>query len=102
MAVDDKNATTTRLLTLLNVSATKSLKRKLASEEPQRAEKLNKRRNVQSLPMDEERTAGQASLSDSEQDAQGEGVNGEKENEVDETIDELQGAKGSSVGSVLH
>ncbi|KAI0373952.1 digestive organ expansion factor [Pilatotrama ljubarskyi] len=47
MAVDDPNATTTRLLTLLNVSATKAGKRKRTFEEAKPAEKLNKKRAVQ-------------------------------------------------------
>ncbi|KAI0358530.1 digestive organ expansion factor [Trametes cingulata] len=47
MAVDDPNATTTRLLTLLNVSATKAGKRKRTFEEAMPAEKLNKKRAVQ-------------------------------------------------------
>lgn len=47
MAVDDPNATTTRLLTLLNVSATKAGKRKRNFEENKPSEKLNKKRTVQ-------------------------------------------------------
>ncbi|KAI0663442.1 digestive organ expansion factor [Cubamyces menziesii] len=47
MAVEDPNATTTRLLTLLNVSATKAGKRKRTFEESKPSEKLNKKRAVQ-------------------------------------------------------
>ncbi|KAF8893541.1 hypothetical protein BD779DRAFT_1661040 [Infundibulicybe gibba] len=44
--MDDDNSTTTRLLTLLNVSATKSGKRKWITEEHPQSEKLNKRKSV--------------------------------------------------------
>ncbi|KAH9892650.1 digestive organ expansion factor [Cubamyces lactineus] len=48
MAVEDPNTTTTRLLTLLNVSATKAGKRKRTFEESLKpSEKLNKKRAVQ-------------------------------------------------------
>ena len=48
MAIDNSNSTTTRLLTLLNVSATKAGKRKRAYyEETKPTEKLNKKRAVQ-------------------------------------------------------
>ncbi|OCH93789.1 digestive organ expansion factor [Obba rivulosa] len=87
MAVDDKNATTTRLLTLLNVSATKSLKRKLASEEPQRAEKLNKRRSLQFLPVDEDEPAKSASQPDAEQDGEGP-ENQENDQEAEDGADD--------------
>lgn len=53
MAVDDPNATTTRLLTLLNVSATKTGKRKRNLEEHKPSEKLNKKRAVQIAAPDE-------------------------------------------------
>ncbi|EJF65447.1 digestive organ expansion factor [Dichomitus squalens LYAD-421 SS1] len=46
MAIDESSSTTTRLLTLLNVSATKAGKRKRAYEESKPAEKLNKKRVV--------------------------------------------------------
>ncbi|TBU33717.1 digestive organ expansion factor [Dichomitus squalens] len=46
MAIDESSSTTTRLLTLLNVSATKAGKRKRAYEESKSAEKLNKKRVV--------------------------------------------------------
>ena len=46
MGLDRGNETTTQLLTLLNVSATKSGKRKWESDEPRPKEKLNKRRVV--------------------------------------------------------
>lgn len=46
MDLDDWNSPTTKLLTLLNVSATKSLKRKVLDHQasPTRKQKLNKRR----------------------------------------------------------
>ena len=48
MAIDGSSSTTTRLLTLLNVSATKTGKRKRAFyEESKPTEKLNKKRAVQ-------------------------------------------------------
>ncbi|KAI0675384.1 digestive organ expansion factor [Trametes maxima] len=48
MAIDDSSSTTTRLLTLLNVSATKAGKRKRTFiEETRPTEKLNKKRAVQ-------------------------------------------------------
>ena len=47
MAIDRGNETTTQLLTLLNVSATKAGKRKWILDDARPAEKLNKRRNVQ-------------------------------------------------------
>ena len=47
MAIDRGNETTTQLLTLLNVSATKAGKRKWILDDAKPAEKLNKRRNVQ-------------------------------------------------------
>ena len=46
MGLDRGNETTTQLLTLLNVSATKAGKRKWESDEPRPKEKLNKRRVV--------------------------------------------------------
>ena len=53
MTVEDPNATTTRLLTLLNVSATKAGKRKRTFGECKPAEKLNKKRVVQIAAPDE-------------------------------------------------
>ncbi|KAI0745922.1 digestive organ expansion factor [Earliella scabrosa] len=50
MAIDDSSSTTTRLLTLLNVSATKAGKRKRTYEESKPVEKLNKKRTVQIAP----------------------------------------------------
>ncbi|OSD06957.1 digestive organ expansion factor [Trametes coccinea BRFM310] len=47
MAIDNSSSTTTRLLTLLNVSATKAGKRKRTFEESKPTEKLNKKRAVQ-------------------------------------------------------
>lgn len=47
MAIDRGNETTTQLLTLLNVSATKAGKRKWILDDTKPVEKLNKRRNVQ-------------------------------------------------------
>ena len=47
MAIDRGNETTTQLLTLLNVSATKAGKRKWILDDAKPVEKLNKRRNVQ-------------------------------------------------------
>ena len=47
MAIADSSSATTRLLTLLNVSATKAGKRKRAYEDSKPVEKLNKRRAVQ-------------------------------------------------------
>lgn len=47
MAIDESSSTTTRLLTLLNVSATKASKRKRTFEESKPVEKLNKKRAVQ-------------------------------------------------------
>lgn len=47
MAIDRGGETTTQLLTLLNVSATRAGKRKWTAEEPKPAPKLNKRRAVQ-------------------------------------------------------
>lgn len=46
MDLDDWNSPTTKLLTLLNVSATKSLKRKVSDHQasPTRKQKLNRRR----------------------------------------------------------
>lgn len=46
-AMDDDNSTTTRLLTLLNVSAVKAGKRKWLYEDPVPSHKLNKRKSVQ-------------------------------------------------------
>jgi U3 small nucleolar RNA-associated protein 25 len=45
----DGQSTTTRLLTLLNVSATKSIKRKRPIDDSEPTEKLNKRRTVQDV-----------------------------------------------------
>ena len=47
MAIDRENGTTTQLLTLLNVSATKAGKRKWILDDVQPTQKLNKRRTVQ-------------------------------------------------------
>ncbi|RDX42707.1 digestive organ expansion factor [Lentinus brumalis] len=52
MAIDDSSSTTTRLLTLLNVSATKAGKRKRTYEDSKPVEKLNKRRAVQFAAVD--------------------------------------------------
>ncbi|KAH9942377.1 digestive organ expansion factor [Epithele typhae] len=87
MAIDDSSSTTTRLLTLLNVSATKTGKRKRTYyEESKPAEKLNKKRVVQFSP-DSESTAT-VSETTAEKGAQGEegGVEGEEVegNPVDE------------------
>ncbi|EMD37680.1 hypothetical protein CERSUDRAFT_105606 [Gelatoporia subvermispora B] len=94
MAVDDKNATTTRLLTLLNVSATKSLKRKYTLQEPQRAEKLNKRRNVQLVTSDEEELVSTAE--DQPDEPHADSDNGDRDREDDvEDADEAQDAADS-------
>lgn len=55
------SSTTTRLLTLLNVSATKSGKRKWDSEDTPRVEKLNKRKSVR---LDTEETSDQTPVQD--------------------------------------
>lgn len=55
MAIDRGSDTTTQLLTLLNVSATRSGKRKWNPEDSKPGEKLNKRRAVQ---FDEPSTSG--------------------------------------------
>lgn len=47
MAIDRGNGTTTQLLTLLNVSATKAGKRKWLLDDLKPTQKLNKRRTVQ-------------------------------------------------------
>jgi len=46
MTMDDGNSTTTKLLTLLNVSATKIGKRKRTEDDFVPAEKLNKRKSI--------------------------------------------------------
>ena len=46
MGLDRGNETTTQLLTLLNVSATKASKRKWVSDDAKPKEKLNKRRVI--------------------------------------------------------
>lgn len=46
MAIDDGTSVTTKLLTLLNVSATRVGKRKIETEDFVPAEKLNKRRSI--------------------------------------------------------
>ncbi|KAH9948966.1 digestive organ expansion factor [Amylocystis lapponica] len=46
MAIDEGFPVTTRLLTLLNVSATKTKKRKRVYDDPKPTERLNKRRSV--------------------------------------------------------
>jgi U3 small nucleolar RNA-associated protein 25 len=46
MTMDDGNSTTTKLLTLLNVSATKIGKRKRTKSDFVPAEKLNKRKSI--------------------------------------------------------
>jgi U3 small nucleolar RNA-associated protein 25 len=46
MTMDDGNSVTTKLLTLLNVSATKIGKRKRAGDDFVPAEKLNKRKSI--------------------------------------------------------
>lgn len=56
MAIDDSSSTTTRLLTLLNVSATKAGKRKRTYEESKPVEKLNKKRAVVVAPVLEHST----------------------------------------------
>ena len=54
MGIDESSSTTTRLLTLLNVSATKTGKRKRTFyEENKPAEKLNKKRAVQFVQQEE-------------------------------------------------
>lgn len=52
MAIDNSNSATTRLLTLLNVSATKKGKRKRAIEDAPAPVKLNKRRTVRIVTED--------------------------------------------------
>ena len=59
MAIDESSSATTRLLTLLNVSATKASKRKRTFEESKPVEKLNKKRTVQIATPDE--SSGSAS-----------------------------------------
>ncbi|RPD57540.1 digestive organ expansion factor [Lentinus tigrinus ALCF2SS1-7] len=59
MAIDDSSSTTTRLLTLLNVSATKAGKRKRTYADIKPVEKLNKRRAVQFVAPEE--SSGSAS-----------------------------------------
>lgn len=60
MAIDRGNETTTQLLTLLNVSATKSGKRKWILDDARPSEKLNKRRNVQFGDASENENGGRA------------------------------------------
>ncbi len=65
MAIDESSSTTTRLLTLLNVSATKAGKRKRTFEETKPVEKLNKKRAVQmAMPEDSGGSASEDSPSE--------------------------------------
>ncbi|OBZ70628.1 hypothetical protein A0H81_09177 [Grifola frondosa] len=60
MAIDSGSSPTTRLLTLLNVSATKAGKRKRTFEDSKPTEKLNKRRAVQFAAAGEDNDASSA------------------------------------------
>ncbi|PIL35937.1 hypothetical protein GSI_01597 [Ganoderma sinense ZZ0214-1] len=65
MAIDESSSVTTRLLTLLNVSATKASKRKRTFEESKPVEKLNKKRVVQiAAPEDSTGSASESTSSE--------------------------------------
>jgi U3 small nucleolar RNA-associated protein 25 len=69
--MDDGNSTTTRLLTLLNVSAIKAGKRKRSynDDEFQPSVKLNRRKPVQSEPLEKE-NENEENAQDAETDGQ--------------------------------
>lgn len=88
MIPEDGNATTTKLLTLLNVSATKATKRKRPHEdEASRAERLNKRTTAEYILSE----AGESQkLSD---DVSADAATPEKEEDAkSEEVEELEGA----------
>ena len=97
MAIDRGNETTTQLLTLLNVSATKAGKRKWILDDTRPSEKLNKRRSVQfgEVHVNElEETPEQTP----EQDAEGDTVMDDEQEakEIAEEDETAQGAYSSS------
>ncbi|KAG9219821.1 hypothetical protein CCMSSC00406_0009377 [Pleurotus cornucopiae] len=93
--MDDGNTITTRLLTLLNVSATKAGKRKRTYEDELLVgEKLNKRKSIQFDDVEKENSAAVSEESDlpnkSEEDVVQESENGaEDEDEEAEQMDDM-------------
>lgn len=70
MAIDKGSEVTTKLLTLLNVSATKVGKRKWSSEVSRPSEKLNKRRVVAFTEPISEKNATEDVIGDTQEEVQ--------------------------------
>lgn len=96
MAIDRGNETTTQLLTLLNVSATKAGKRKWILDDARPAEKLNKRRNVQfgDVSVNEQEDAGPED--GAKEDVEGDAVMENEESEVKEAAEDNEDMQGES------
>ena len=85
MAFERGNSTTTQLLTLLNVSATKAGKRKWILDDIQPTRKLNKRRTVQFSDVAE---SSQVRGDGTREEDVSETQDAKSENEVDDVEDE--------------
>lgn len=97
MGLDRGNETTTQLLTLLNVSATKASKRKWVSDDSRPKEKLNKRRvvlfdesTVNITPTDNDATVEDARVVEKEPEDKAADATKEEGKEVEEEED-IQG-----------
>ncbi|KAI0268848.1 digestive organ expansion factor [Gloeopeniophorella convolvens] len=86
MDSSDWTSPTTKLLTLLNVSAAKSLKRKHLAEQPSPSRKLNKRRALDELPTNGAAGAG-------EEDGEEEGGDGDVEMDKAESVAEEEASE---------
>lgn len=93
MGLDRGNETTTQLLTLLNVSATKASKRKWASDDARPKEKLNKRRvilldepTVNIVPIEDDITAEELEGEESHSKADPSRKDGKEDEDMDEDI----------------
>lgn len=99
MAIDKGSETTTKLLTLLNVSATKAGKRKWSSEPSRPAEKLNKRKAVGFSGATTEEDSNKDDISDA-------GVVQEPHEDVEmkepEDVADDEDEEGDAVGEPLH
>lgn len=100
MGIDRGNETTTQLLTLLNVSATKAGKRKWESDDTRPKEKLNKRRVV--LLDEPTVTIVDTDEAISTKEEGGSKKDNVEESHEDEKDDEEQGVPGTCLSLLYH
>ncbi len=97
MAIDKGSEVTTKLLTLLNVSATKAGKRKWSAEVTRASEKLNKRRAVGSTEPATESEGVKGDMQEGRKDGEDIGM---KESPDDAEDEELVGGDGNDEGEL--